>query len=216
MTTDVQDPVSNEQTTEPTIDDLKARLEALEGMKGKAVDESKAERDKRKALEARVQQFEEAERKRAEDEARKAGEWDKLKQQTEAEKSALKTKVETMQRDLVLKDALGTLPILPALKAAAEARIKPLIELDSDGNATISGQPVSDWMKEWSTSDEGKAFVSNGSSGGGANGGSGNSNGGQTKKPSEMTATEEAAYLNAARLKGPDAYQKARQEFGYS
>lgn len=184
MTTEnVQDPASKEQS-EPTIEDLKARLEALEGMKGKAVDESKAERDKRKALEVELQAYQEAERKRAEDEARKAGEWDKLKQQAEAKEKALQAKVDAMQRDLVLKDALGAVPILPALKAAAEARIRPLIELESDGKAVIEGKAVSDWMKDWAGTDEGRAFIANGSSGGGAKGGG--STGGSTIKRAEF------------------------------
>lgn len=196
-----------------SLDQLQARIDALEGMKGKAVDESKAEREKRQALEARLAKYEEDEKLRSEEAAKKAGEWDKLKQQSEAEKAELKAKLDATLKANALKDGLAAINLVPSTREFVESRFGGQVTIEGD-SALIDGKSPAEFFKAWAETDAAKPFIQNGSSGGGAGGGSG-SGASKAKKLSEMTPTEEAAHLNKLQRTDPDAYQAARKELGY-
>ena len=138
-----------------------------------------------KAAKARARELEaaEAERKadiarKEEETAREKGEWSKIEEgwkskHSEAEGNALLWKSKYLDRelDLGLTQALDAANVKPELRKAAMALLKSNAEVDDDGNVTLGDKPLAEAITAWAKSDEGKAFVANGSSGGGANGG---------------------------------------------
>lgn len=214
MSDDKTTPPAGDDKTQPSLDQLQARIDALEGMKGKAVDESKAEREKRQAIEAKLASYEEAEEKRREDAAKKAGEWDKLKAEADAKNKELQTKLERTLKANALKDGLAAINLVPSTREFVESRFGGQVTIEGD-TALIDGKSPAEFFKAWAETDAAKPFIQNGSSGGGAGGGSGSGNA-KTKKLSEMTPTEEAAHLNKLERTDPDAYQAARKELGYA
>ena len=138
----------------------------------------------KKKLAAKVREYEaaEAERKaeiakREDEEARKKGDFEKLLK-AEQDKLATIQNAETqwrgrfydLQMNLSLTEALDGANVKPELRKAAMALLRSNATIDDDGNVTVSDQPISDYIKAWSKSDEGKAFIANGNTGGGANG----------------------------------------------
>lgn len=188
-------PVTPEQLAE-----LQAQLDALKGMKASAVDESKAEREKRKAAEAELAKYKEAEKKAEEEAAKARGEHEKLLAERAKEADQLKAELEAERRETALKDAVGSVDIAPEVKTFVEAKFRDQIKIE-DGKAVIEGKPVKEFLKEWSETDEGKYFIRNDASGGGAAGGKGSPPGG--KKPEEMTATEQSAHYTSLLAKDP-------------
>jgi hypothetical protein len=155
----------------------------------------------KKKLAAKVREYEaaEAERKaeiakREEEEARNKGDFEKLlaaEQKRLAEKDTeaglWKGKFFERELDLNLTQALDAANVKPELRRAAMALLRNEASIDEDGRVTISDKPLSDYMKEWARSDDGKAFIANGSAGGGANGG-GKGNEGGSNNPWEPGA----------------------------
>lgn len=149
---------------------------------------------KKQAVRLRELEAAEAERKadlakREEDEARKKGEWEKIEEgwkskHSEAEGNALLWKSKYLDRelDLGLTQALDAANVKPELRKAAMALLKSNADVDDDGNVTLGDKPLADAITAWSKSEEGKAFIANGSTGGGATGG-GNRPGGGDKNP---------------------------------
>lgn len=170
-----------DDTKDDTKDDAGGADEALKRVLAKN-DELLAEA---KAAKARVREFEaaEAERKadlakREEDEARQKGEWTKIEEgyktklsEREGEGLLWKSKYFERELDLGLTGALDAINVKPELRKAAMALLRNSADIDEDGNVTLGDKPLGDAIKEWAKSDEGKAFIANGSSGGGANGG---------------------------------------------
>ena len=142
-----------------------------------------------KAAKAKVREFEaaEAERKaeaakREEEEARKKGDFENLlksetKKVEEKEGEALlwKSKYFDRELDLGLTRAVDEINVKPELPKAAMALLRADADIDEDGKITLGDKPIADAIKEWAKSEDGKAFILNGSAGGGANGG-GNGN----------------------------------------
>ena len=138
----------------------------------------------KKKLAAKVREFEaaEAERKaeaakREEEEARKKGDWEKIENDYKAKLSEKegnemlwKGKFYELQMNLSLTEALDGANVKPELRKAAMALLRSNADIDEDGNVTVEDKPLSDYIKAWSKSDEGKAFIANGNTGGGANG----------------------------------------------
>lgn len=182
----------SEDTKDDTRDDAGGADEALKRVLAKN-DELLAEA---KAAKARVREFEaaEAERKaeiakREEEEAIKAGNFEKLlaaeKQRVsekEGEGLLWKSKYFDREMNLGLTSALDEINVKPELRKAALALLKTTANIDDDGRITLGEKPLADAISAWSKSDEGKAFIANGSTGGGANGG-GNRPGGGDKNP---------------------------------
>jgi hypothetical protein len=143
----------------------------------------------KKKLAAKVREYEaaEAERKaeaakREEEEARKKGDFEKLlkaeqdkRAEIEGNEMLWKGKFYDLQMNLSLTEALDGANVKPELRKAAMALLRNIADIDDDGKVTVDDKPLADYIKAWAKSDEGKAFVLNGSSGGGANGG-GNGN----------------------------------------
>jgi hypothetical protein len=125
----------------------------------------------------------EAERKaeiarKEEDEARAKGDFQKLldaekKRSEEKEGEALlyRAKYEEREIELGLKESLTSAGVKPELMKAVSTMLKSEAEIGESG-VSLRGKPLADAIKEWASSDEGKAFVSNGNEGGGATGGS--------------------------------------------
>lgn len=150
----------------------------------------------KKKLAEKVRAFEaaEAERKaeiakREEEEARAKGEWTKIEEgyksklsEKEGEGLLWKSKYFERELDLGLTGALDEINVKPELRKAAMALLRTNADIDDDGKINLGEKPLTDAIKEWAKSDEGKAFIANGSSGGGANGG-GKGNPGGDKNP---------------------------------
>jgi type I site-specific restriction-modification system R (restriction) subunit len=182
---------NKEDETEGGADDPVKKLSAK-------VDEILGEKKK---LAAKVREYEaaEAERKaeiakREEEEARKKGDFEKLLQSEQAklkekdsEAAQWRDRYFVRELDLNLTQALDAANVKPELRKAAMALLRNEASIDEDGRVTISDKPLADYMKEWAKSDDGKAFIANGSAGGGANGG-GKGNDPGSKNPWEPGA----------------------------
>lgn len=148
----------------------------------------------KKKLAEKVRAFEaaEAERKaeiakKEEDEARQKGEWTKIEEgyktklsEKEGEGLLWKSKYFERELDLGLTSALDEINVKPELRKAAMALLKTNADIDDDAKITLGDKPLSDAIKEWAKSDEGKAFIANGNSGSGANGSGKGNTGGDT------------------------------------
>ncbi len=172
----------------PTVESLQARLDALEGMKGKAVEESKTEREKRKAAEAKLAEFEAREAEAEEQRKKDAGKFDELKAklatETDAKVKAAQARADALQRDVALKDAMSAAEIGPIYQKAVMAVFTGQAKVDGD-NVLIGDKPVVEAIKEWAGTDEGKAFVLNNNTGGGASGGAGSGSAADTYKKAD-------------------------------
>lgn len=147
--------------------------------------DAKADRDALKKLQDDLAVLTTAKEEAEAEAARKAGDVDSVKAQLEAKHAReIKAvtdraeKAEGQVRKLVidngLSDALDGVKVSPALKKAATALLREGVELkDNNGEpvALLGGAPLTDAIKTWAASDEGKHFVMNGSSGGDAPGG---------------------------------------------
>lgn len=140
--------------------------------------EVKTLRAKNKAAEAK----EEAEAKAAEERQKeldkKAGEFEKLEagyKKTIAEKDQaladLKGKFDTKLIEIDLTKELEAAGVTnPTFKKAALTMMKAekKFEIGDDGTVTVEKSPLTDYIKKWAGTDEGKSFVQNGNGGGGA------------------------------------------------
>lgn len=95
-----------------------------------------------------------------------------------------------------LSDALDGVKVNPSLKAGAEAMLRGKVEI-VEGKAQVGDQSLSDYINEWSNSDEGKSFcLASENSGGNGNGGSGGNTPNPTSKDySKMSRQERVKYL---------------------
>jgi hypothetical protein len=209
---DEENPPGGGDDNAKLLADLQAQIDALKGMKGAAVDESKAEREKRKAAEAELAKYKEAERLAEEEAAKARGEHEKLLAAKAKEADELKARLATQTRETALKDAVGSIDLAPEVKGFVEAKFRDQVKIE-DGVAVIDGKPVSEFMKGWSETDEGKYFIRNDASGGGASGGKGSPD--ETKKPEEMTATEQSAHYAALLSKDPVAARNFAIRMGW-
>lgn len=149
---------------------LTAKVDEILGEKKKLA-------EKVRAYEAAEAERKAEEAKREEDEARKKGEWDKIENgyktklsEAESEAYLWKGKYFDRELDLGLTEALNEANVKPELRKAAMALLRNSADIDEDGKITLGEKPLADAMKDWVKSDEGKAFIANGASGGGANG----------------------------------------------
>lgn len=135
--------------------------------------ETKAERDKRRELEARLADFEQKEAIKAEEDALKRGEFDKVKADYEKRLADFQGKYETRVISESLTGALKEINVAAPFFDAAKALFKDKgLSLDKDENVLIGNMPLSEAIKEWANSDSGKAFIAAPlSTGGGATGG---------------------------------------------
>lgn len=87
----------------------------------------------------------------------------------------LETELDDSAADKALDRALDDHRIKPELRKAAKALLRGDIEVEVDETsgriAYLNSLPVADAVKAWAESDEGKAFVLDGNTGGGAGGG---------------------------------------------
>jgi hypothetical protein len=174
--------------------------------------DSKADRDALRALQAQVAELTTAKEDAEAAAAAKAGDVDAIKAQLEAKhQRELKAatdraakaegQVQKLVVDSGLDAALDAANVAPAYKKAAKALLRAGVELkDENGDpvALMDGKPLSEAIKTWAASDEGKAFVLNGNTGGGAPGG----NGATGVKPlSEMGDQERLALAREGKLR---------------
>jgi len=115
--------------------------------------------------------------KREEEEARKAGDFEKLlkaeaTKREEQEGNALlwKSKYQERELDMGLTQQLTAAGVKPELMKAAMALLRNDADLSDDGQISLGGKALPDAIKDWASSDEGKAFVANGNAGSGAEG----------------------------------------------
>lgn len=185
----------------------KALAEAHERLKKDA----KADRDALKALQDQVSDLTTAKDEAESAAAAKAGDIEAVKAQLEAkharELKALADRADKAEghvRKLVVDNgldaALDAANVSPALKKAAKALLRDGVELkDENGEpmALIGGVSLSDGIKAWATSEEGKHFVLDGNSGGGAPGG----NSGGAKPLSELGDAERLKLAREGKLR---------------
>jgi len=184
-----EDPANGKEPGAPSKEDL----EAAQAKLAKSVEAEKA-------LRARLKSFEdqeaEAAKKAAEQETetqRKAGEFakieDGLKKQIEALKSentGLVDQIKTTTVDAKLAAELEAQGVTnPAYKKAALTMLKSGngFDVTKDGDVIDKkgNTPLTDFVKSWAGTDEGKSFITNGNGGGGAPGKT--SDNGQPPKP---------------------------------
>lgn len=173
--------------------------------------DAKADRDALKALQDQVSDLTTAKDEAESAAAAKAGDIEAVKAQLEAKHAReLKAvtdradKAEGQVRKLVVDNgldaALDAASVSPALKKAAKALLRDGVELkDENGEpmALIGGVSLSDGIKAWATSEEGKHFVLDGNSGGGAPGG----NSGGAKPLSELGDAERLKLAREGKLR---------------
>lgn len=122
-------------------------------------------------------------------EQRMAKETEKYKSENEQ----LKSQLENLVVSGGLNSELDKIKIDPLMRQAAEAIIKPQVQM-IDGKAMINDKPLSEFVAEWSETDIGKRMtLAPNNSGGGANG-SGGVNGQINSKLSPLE--QEAAAIN--------------------
>lgn len=173
------------------------------------LNEKKQLAEKLRAFEAEKADREKALADAEEEKARKAKDFDTIEKgykdkltKAEGDGYLWRSKYEALVIDRAMDEALDAAKVNPALRKAALALLKSEHppELSEDGKATIDGKPISDFVGTWAKTDMGKAFVTNGSSGGGA-GGSGNGSGGggdvNPWDPKSRNLTEQGRLLRA-------------------
>lgn len=123
--------------------------------------------------------------RKEEEELRAKGDFEKLlkaeqAKREEQEGNALlwKSKYQERELDMGLTQALTGAGVKPELQKAAMALLRQQADLSDDGQISLGGKPLSDAIKAWTGSDEGKAFVANGNEGGGSPGGGNQQNNG--------------------------------------
>ncbi len=198
---------------EPSLEDLQKRLDALEGMKDKAVNESKSEREKRKAMEAKISEYEAEKKEREEAEAKKRGEFEKLAETAKAEKDALAKKLESKTKAAGLKDGLAAVNIAPQFRKAVESMFRDQVSLEGE-DAKIDGKDPAEFFKAWANSDEGKAFTISGSSGGGAGGGSGGGSDDVMAEYKTASGQPNLTKLGALKRSDPAKYKTLAKQLG--
>jgi small-conductance mechanosensitive channel len=176
-------------------DTLKAQEEANKGLKA---DLTKAKNELRKGQEIDPSEFASLQRENEElkgklttldkDFKKVAGERDTLAKTLETES---KITLE-MQRDSDLTNGLSAINVTnPINLKAAKALLAAQVAVVTDGDKRISKvgeKSVTDYLKEWATTDEGKHFVSaQANNGGGAQGG------GQEKPTQALTSVQKIA-----------------------
>ena len=88
------------------------------------------------------------------------------------ERDDLKQKLNKNVVENQLKTELGQLNIVPTMRTATERLWRNDLTIDEDGNpVTTDGKPLSDAIKEWAESEEGKHFIAAPANGGGSGGG---------------------------------------------
>lgn len=135
--------------------------------------ETKAERAKRRELEAKLAEYEQAKASQEEEAAKKRGDFEKLEAQLKGERDAIAKKYHDALIGGALKSALVSAGVAAPFMEAAEAmmRLKG-VSLDKDDTPILDGKPLGEFVADWAKSDAGKAFVAApNSSGGGATGG---------------------------------------------
>lgn len=182
--------------------------------------DAKADRDKIKDLEAKFAELTEAKEAAEAEAAAKSGDVEQVRAQLTAKHAKDLEKVtqraekaEAQVRKLVVENgldaALDGVNVSPALKKAAKALLRDTVELkDENGDpvALMNGVALTEAVKTWAGSDEGKHFVLDGNSGGGANGGGGKGDANPWKQGASFSLTEQDAIAKrdpalASRLK---------------
>jgi|LGOV01.1.fsa_nt_gb hypothetical protein len=204
--------------------DLKGKNTELLGKMKKAQDKVEAEQlAATRATEKATQDALTAEGKHAEvlDRVRKNSETeiDNLRKRAETAEASLITSTKTLRVVMVdneiskqLVEAGVTDPVL--LEAAA-AMINPTAEIidgENDGEQTvqIAGQPVKEFFEGWKEG-KGKAFIANGSSGGGSGGESSGGAGDWEAHFKPETANQ--SKQNELRLSDPEKYNEMRKKY---
>lgn len=167
--------------------------------------DAKADRDALAAAKREKEEAEAAAEAAKAEAAAKSGDIEAIKAQMEAKHAReLKAvtdraeKAEGQVRKLVVDNgldaALDAANVSPALKKAAKALLRESVELkDENGDpvALMGGVPLTDAIKAWSATDEGKHFVTNGNTGGGAPGGKSGEQGRNPWKADQRNLTEQ-------------------------
>lgn len=162
-----------------TIEELQAEVEKLSTKNRELLGELKAAKAKAKGAEIDPEEYEglKVKLETVTTELEKVTKASKL----DAEKlnNQLKSKDTVLQKLLIeggLTEALVKVGTRPELMAGAKALLagKAQIKVEGDNySAVIGDKSLLDSVKEWSTSDEGKAFIKTDGNGGGGAGGSG-------------------------------------------
>lgn len=201
--------MADEPNPDEGNDDASKALAALTKKNAELLGEAKKAKDRARELEAAeadraaklVEIEEEAARKSKDIEKLEAG-WKDKHSKAEGDVSLWKTRYESLVIDGGLAKELEAAKVNPALREAAAAMLKARhdVQLDEKGNASIDGKALSDFVGEFAKSDIGKAFIANGSSGGGSNG-SGNGSGGSGDAnpwdPKSRNLTEQGRLVRA-------------------
>lgn len=147
--------------------------------------DAKADRDRLKAMEDQLAEIQREKDKADEEKAKASGDVEAIKKALEekhgkeltakdARIGALEGQLQRLVIDNGLAASLTAERVKPELVKAAAAMLRDGVEIkDEDGEprAYKAGLPLAEAIKLWATTDEGKAFVLDGNSGGGAGGG---------------------------------------------
>jgi exonuclease VII large subunit len=192
--------IMSEEELKAQLDELKERLEASErANNGLKADLSKA---KAKAKGAEID---------PEEYAKLQTQVDELQSQLQKVTKESTKQIETLSKQLTEKDGavskylidsqltdqLAKAGVKPEFMDAAKALLKSNASIKADNGeytALIGDKAITEAIKEWSTGEQGKHFVSAPTNQGSGANGTGSSNA-PLKKPSEMTIAEKTAFI---------------------
>lgn len=198
-----------------------AAEEATKGLKSKneeLLGKLKKEKEDRDELQKKIDEAEEAKAKAEEEAVLKSGDIEKITKQMEEkynklldEKDTVLSETQTrLNKEVIdkgLTDALTQAGVAPQfiedLRIAIKAKHKG--EVTADG-ATLDGKPITDYVSEWSQSDQGKHYLSAPENGGG--GAQGANGGGKASTVKADLTGDRSARVAALKQKFPDLQQK--------
>lgn len=170
-----------------------------------------------KALRAELKKFQDAEaaataaaEEAAKEAAKKAGDFEKIEAGYKKTIADLESKVNDITgkfNDSIVNSALNAeldaaKVTNPVFRKAAMTLIKQgnKFDIGDDGAVTIGTTPLTDFVKTWSGTEEGKSFIQNGNGGGGAPPKPGQQQDGNTAKPNLIGNPAERAAAIAQRF----------------
>lgn len=165
-------------------------IKALKAKNAELLDEVKGIKSQLRDAKAETDEKTAAEKKAADELAKKAGDIEALEKSWQEKLDAAemgRMEAESKFEDAMLKNQLGAAldkaGVSPAMKDIVTTSLKANTEFDigDDGSVTVGGKGLADHITEWAGTDEGKAFIVSDSNGGGAPGAKNQSGGGGGK-----------------------------------
>lgn len=193
-----------EEQAKAAIEKHEAEIEGLKSKNQELLGKVSKEKEKKQASESEIERLRQLEQKLQIEEAEAKKNYEEaleMVRQTESKKAKeLEEKLngsESMLRKLIVDNGLDAeldkAHVNPALKQAAKSMLASQLVVKDGQAVTSEGQSIQDLVGNWTSTDEGKAFIlAQKNTGGGGQGSSGAGNP-VDKKFSEMSLAEKSA-----------------------